>query len=143
MGYSIKIGNAVPKFIRDMEYEDLVAYWDVEPATSKDAPVFDNDFMTGNGNGRHPSYSGWADFLDSTGLRGLFSELFVTHPGCVILNRIHYGEIHNALENYKKTATQPPGFLSGQDHNLARLMWLEFWVKWALENCETPAIRNS
>jgi hypothetical protein len=142
MGYSIKIGNAIPVFHRDMEFEDLSAYWDVEPATSADAPAFENDSMTGMSNGRHPSYTGWSNFLDATGLRELFSELFVTHPGCVILNQSHYDEIHNALENYKQTATQPPGFLDGQDYNLARLMWLEFWVRWALENCETPAIRN-
>lgn len=143
MGYTIKIGNAAPEFIRDMENEELYARWIVEDATSDDAPTFDNDMMTGNRNRRLPSYTGWADFLDATGLGGLFSVLFASHPGCVILNQSHYEEIHKALEDYKATATNPPGFFHGQDYNLARLMWLEFWVRWALENCETPAIYNS
>ena len=143
MGYSIKIGNAVPNFIRDIEGDVLEAYWSVEPATSENAPVFDNDQVTGNSNKRLPGYTGWFDFLDATGLRKLFSKLFAAHPGCVILHQEHYDEIHNALEKYKQHHHLPPGFLPGQDPNLARLMWLEFWVKWALENCETPAIRNS
>jgi len=28
------------------------------------------------------------------------------------------------------------------DATLARLTWLEFWIRWALDNCEHPAIYN-
>ena len=150
MGYSIKIGNAVPFHSKD-EYE-LYACWDVESATSDDAPTFINDQMTGNSNGRHPSYSGWNDFLQKTDLGDLFyKDLMEQHPGCVQIKPEHYERVHSALEDYQKIATKPPGFGdwmnnvdgSHYDPYLARLIWLDFWMKWALDNCETPAIRNT
>jgi hypothetical protein len=150
MGYSITIGNAVPFHSKD-EYE-LYACWDVESATSDDAPTFINDQMTGNSNGRHPSYSGWSDFLQKTDLGDLFyKDLMEQHPGCVQIKPEHYERVHSALESYQKIATKPPGFGTWTDDvgeiqydpYLARLIWLDFWMKWALDNCETPAIRNT
>lgn len=39
------------------------------------------------------------------------------------------------------------GFMSEDqnngDQNLARLVWLHYWVKWAVENCTTPVFYNS
>ena len=162
MGYTITIGNAVPDFGK--EDGELYARWVVEGACSDDAPTFPNDAMTGNSNSRSPSYSGWMDFCQESGLYDLFytkwEGLIDTHPGCVPINQSHYDEVYDALERFKKKATKPPGF-SGYsswdkenevwitpdedkyDHILARLMWLEFWMKWALDNCETPAIQNT
>jgi hypothetical protein len=150
MSYSITIGNAVPFHSKD-EYE-LYACWVVESATSDDAPTFINDQMTGNSNGRHPSYSGWSDFLEKTDLGDLFyNDLMAQHPGCVQITSEHYERVHSALESYQKIATKPPGFgdwmnnVDGSQYDpyLARLIWLDFWMKWALDNCETPAIRNT
>jgi hypothetical protein len=145
MGYSIKIGNAVLFFSKD--YGDLYACWKVESATSDEAPTFICDQMTGNSNSRHPSYSGWGDFCRETGLDNLFYKewkgLLYKHPGCVMITEDHYAEVHSALENYQKIATEPPGFGDTYDPQLARLMWLDFWMRWALDNCETPAIHNS
>jgi hypothetical protein len=145
MGYSIRIGNAVPEFSK--EDGELYACWVVKSATSDEAPTFINDQMTGNSNGRHPSYSGWGDFCDATGLGDLFYKkwegLIYKHPGCVMITEDHYAEVHNALERYQKIATKPPGFADAYDPQLARLMWLDFWMRWALDNCETPAIYNS
>lgn len=153
MGYYIEIGNAVPEFSK--EDGELYACWVVEGATSDEAPTFICDQMTGNSNGRHPSYSGWRDFCDATGLADLFYKqwegLIYKHPGCVMITEDHYAEVHSALEDYKKTATKPPGFGDWKDDSnemahdpqLARLMWLDFWMRWALDNCETPAIYNS
>jgi hypothetical protein len=153
MGYSITIGNAVPFFSK--EDGDLYACWRVEGATSDQAPTFINDQMTGNSNGRHPSYTGWSDFCRETCLYDLFYKewegFFCRHPGCVMITEEHYTEVHNALEEYQKNATKPPGFGKwtddvdeiAYDPQLARLMWLDFWMRWALDNCETPAIQNS
>ena len=162
MGYSITIGNAVPEFSK--EDGELYACWVVEGACSDDAPTFPNDVMTGNSNRRSPSYSGWGDFCRETGLYDLFYKewegLIYNHPGCKPITQEHYQEVYDALERYKEKATKLPGFsgYSKWDKNLQlwitadedkydfilpRLMWLEFWMKWALENCETPAIRNT
>jgi len=153
MGYSIKIGNAIPFFSKDDD--ELYACWIVESATSDDAPTFPCDQMTGNSNGRHPSYTGWSDFCETTGLVNLFYHkyegLISQHPGTVMITEEQYATVHNALEEYRKTATKPPGFGNWSDSvdeithdpHLARLMWLDFWMRWALDNCETPAIRNT
>lgn len=32
---------------------------------------------------------------------------------------------------------------TGLDPVLARLVWLEFWTRWAVENCDKPTVANS
>jgi hypothetical protein len=58
-------------------------------------------------------------------------------------------EVSLALERRQKKSTLPPGFEgwgyegpARYDYMLARLIWLDWWMRWALENCETPAIEN-
>jgi hypothetical protein len=49
---------------------------------------------------------------------------------------------------------RPPGFWeydkekrdfidNGTDSTLARLLWLEFWMDWAIKNCRIPIIENT
>lgn len=144
MGYSIAIGNAVNKSYRDGD--ELVARWEVEGATSDKAPVFEEDDMTGNSNGRYPSYSGWGDFARETGLEDFFFHrqegLMREQPGCFIITEDHYNTVKKALM-LRRGKGGKAGFGDGEDYNLARLMWMEFWMRWALDNCENPAIANS
>lgn len=151
MGYNITIGNAVPYHHKEGGYLD--AGWTVESHTSDDAPAFPNDDMTGNGNARYPSYSAWAGFARATGLTKLFfgdEGLMTQHPGCALLTQEHRAVVAAALAEYRARAWKPPGFegWNGEDkgkydHQLARLIWLDYWIGWALDNCETPAIRNT
>ena len=154
MGYSITVGNAVPEFSKD--YDELYASWSVEVVTSNLAPTFINDDMTGNSNCRSPSYGVWSDFCRTVGLDDLFfnkgSGLMRDHPGCFIINQSHLDLVQTALIKYQATTDKKPGFTgweyqkqsgSEYDAHLARLMWLEWWMRWALANCETPAIENS
>jgi hypothetical protein len=162
MGYSITIGNAKPEFSKDDGY--LMAMWTVDAVQLPEAPTFPHDELTGNSNGRSPSYTGWAEFCREAGIYDLFLEkyegLMTPHPGCKLLQKEHLLIVQAALEKRKRTASLPPGFCGWPNLNkdtgkmehpddgkydaiLARLIWLEFWMKWALENCETPAIENS
>lgn len=147
MAYHIAIGNAVPEFSK--EDGELYACWVVEETSNEDAPSFIGDKITGKSNIRLPSYIGWSEFCEKVGLYDLFFKqwkgLFHQHPGCVMITQEIYQEVFNALEEYQKHAKRPPGYddFGNYDYNLARLMWLEYWMKWALENCETPAIYNS
>jgi hypothetical protein len=152
MGYTLSIGNAIPQHSKD--YGELTARWTVEGAQSDDAPTFPHDDMTGNGNHRSPSYSGWSEFAKETGLERLFFDksdgLLERHPGCKILTQAHHTEVLAALQRRQKISTKPPGFegWNGEDRDkhdaqLARLMWLEWWMRWALANCETPAFQNT
>lgn len=151
MGYTIKIGNATPKFSKD--FNELLARWEVEPAADSCAPVFVNDEMTGNSNARSPSYSGWANFCRAVGLHDFFFDdqdgLITQHPGCEMITQEHLEIVQTALIKYQATTDKTPGFILWDDDdtgkfdgNLARLIWLEWWMRWALANCETPAIEN-
>ena len=163
MGYTLSIGNA--KVESGNEYGELWARWTVDNATHPNAPTFPNDDMTGNGNHRSPGYSGWRDFARATGLEPFFYDegegLLARHPGCVPLTEAHHSEVLAALQRWQSKADKPPGFAgmdtfnketqqwepsadAGRyDHTLARLMWLEWWMRWALDNCETPAFENT
>lgn len=152
MSYTFTIGNAVPEFSKDDGY--LSARWVVEDAKLDEAPQFPNDGMTGQTNSRSPAYSAWADFCRSAGIYDVFYDergrLHAGHPGCELLTQDQYTRIKVALEIYQRNATLPPGFSDWDgkdegkyDSTLARLLWLEFWMRWALANCETPAIQNT
>jgi len=162
MGYTFTIGNAVPEFSKD--YDELSARWVVNSESSDNAPTFPNDEMTGNGNSRSPSYSGWSDFCREAGIYSLFYDdrgnLHAGHPGCVMLKQSDLALVKEAKESWHRIATKPPGFSGYPQYNhvnkqweepdagkydstLARLIWLEWWIAWALDNCETPAIQNT
>lgn len=132
MGYNITIGNAVPVFGKDY-FPELNADWEVEGVTHENAPAFGEP--TDYTNQRWPSYTAWSGFVDDTGLREWHNEKFERHPGCVGLTAEDVEIVSNALTNYV-----PQG---EEDWNYNRLVWLEYWVRWAVENCETPAIENS
>lgn len=169
MGYSLTIGEAE---MRVPSAEEVRKRWCsphirviAKEAVSADAPTFPGDGLTSNSSSRSPSYSGWHDFCRETGLTELFyseeSGLLREHPGCVVLTSDHLTEIATALDRYR---TMRPGArpgwrepidggdwyrgpfkpeTEGLDGNLARLIWLEWWTRWALANCKVPALWNT
>lgn len=153
MGYSITIGNAIPKHSKE-DFPELYCSWEVERVLLENAPSFTND-VSGKSNSRSPSYTVWDDFCKIVGIHDLFFKeyegLMAHHPGCVGITKEDADIVSAALAKYKLTATLPPGFEEGwnyqgpanYDYALARLIWLDWWMRWAVENCETPAIQNS
>jgi len=167
MSYDIYIGNGVMEPVEDEEYvtaysrivNHKVKYFDltVQGVERPDAPTFPNDEMTGNSNNRHPGYSQWSEFCEQAGIESLFFNrtdgLMREHPGYQPLEPIHAEIIESALNGYKELHPDAvPGFEAwtwnddapevGYDPILARLIWLDWWVKWALMNCENPGIHN-
>lgn len=153
MGYTFTIGNAIPMHNKT-DFPDLYARWEIEGAHDEHAPTFPNDDLTGNGNSRSPSYSVWDDFCRTVGLYDFFytpsGRLHAGHPGCIGITPHDVEFVSAALSRYRGRATLPPGFeeyhYQGQprfDAHLARLIWLEWWMRWAVEYCETPAIENT
>lgn len=160
MGYTFIIGNAEP--YHSKEDGILSAGWAVKEIEHYDAPVFPNDGVTGKGNARRPSYSVWHDFCREVGIYNLFYDdrghLLCGHPGCMMISNEDLGIVRSARERWQAKAALPPGFsgfpiFTGEgawvypddgkyDGTLARILWLEWWMAWALENCETPAICN-
>lgn len=140
---------------------------DVESVVRTDAPSFPGDKMTGQGNSRHPGYSQWTDFCRKTGLYELFfnksTGLMRKHPGAFRLLGEHQGTVAVALECWMR---DHPGARPGWcecpscnplrdrdaadkqqkhedlDGDLARLIWLDWWIRWAMANCDCPTIYN-
>lgn len=158
MSYDIYIGNAELDPVG--EDENDITYWSIRVSSVKlpNAPTFPNDEMTGNGNSRHPGYSAWSEWCRETGLYSLFfaddSGLMCEHPGHRALKKEHAEQIEAALKRWQKNHPNAvPGFDEWNINNpdtptglydpmLARLIWLDWWVKWALANCERPCIYN-
>lgn len=169
MGYTIRIGNAVlegnwPK--PEDEYPDEPdARWYVHGLSLEQAPYFgDSD----RSNTRSPSYTGWGEFADKVGLRDFFFDKETgkmrRHPGCMNLTQDDSRYLTMLLEKYrdehpgaeatycecascapyqKHDPEKPTPHNPNGDMNLVRLTWLEWWVRWAVSNCERPAIYNS
>lgn len=170
MSYDIYIGNAVLESEWSVE-DGPFAEWVVACMSHPEAPAFPFDEMTGNGNGRHPSYSGWSDFCEATGLYAMFygvpipdrqrheGGILSRHPGIVPLTPLMLSSVTDARERRRARCERDgavPGFdftpawnapdkddgVRGRDSNLARLIWLEWWMTYALAHCERPAISN-
>lgn len=162
MGYTLKIGEIfVRKELMD-EDDQKTAYFHtgVISEEHKNAPAFGEP--TDRQNSRWPSYTAWSNFCDFVGLEDLFYNkeygILREHPGCVPLTQSHKEEIDKALENFKKKypkaipsySTNVKNIMLEEDPTwpeennfMVRLVWLKYWVDWALENCENPAFYNS
>ena len=127
MGYNLIIGEAC--FEGDKE-EAYLRVW-AEPQAHDGAPVFANDPMTGNSNGRSPSYSTWADLCREVGLYGMFygengrrdpymkgdpdchreTPILAEHPGYAAINAQDVLTIKHALDQHiAKHGDLTPGF---------------------------------
>lgn len=168
MSYSIFIGEGV---VGTVHRKELATGFnrvrvEVDEIQRDDAPLFPGDPFTGRTNGRHPSYAGWDIFCRKTGLHKLFFDksggLMREHPGCVELSAKDAKIVKDALLKWKKQHPKAkPGWCEcGEteecgapfqrtkpnhvklDGMLARLIWLDWWITWALKNCEVPALYN-
>ena len=171
MGYTINIGSAEPEWPANLD-EDVEPGWTVEGLAREDAPTFPGDEMTGNSSSRSPSYSTWANFCRETGLYDLFFGarydgsteptrdvcLMRKHPGVAALRPADLLEIRHARIRWEAKPWPTTERIAGwdptkawndnsepdprYDGNLARLLWLEWWVTYALENLKRPAVGN-
>ena len=167
MGYTLTIGEAY----LDYDNDESSPYCRVcaKGVTHDDAPAFGEP--TDHSNSRWPSYSGWHDFAGYSGLYSLFfgkehkdgylvrdDALLVEHPGAVPLAEQHRREINAALERWKTLyphAVPTYGNIDPKKFNdtdpdnpeenwkMTRLVWLHYWVNWALDNCDRPVFANS
>lgn len=138
MGYDIRIG-------RRLQREDGTSF--VADEIVMEAPAFPGDDSCAYANKRSPSYSAWQRFCETTGLHRLFFDadtgLLANHPGIVDITPAHLAEVRRAVDRYRRPRPGvEPGYGGSLDYDLARLLWLDWWMRWAVENCESPAIQN-
>ena len=143
MGYSIGIGEKK----REYYEEDDCEFFYTESVELEEAPSWEGDELTGKSNQRYPSYTGFSTFCKEADIYSLFygkHGILFEHPGFVPLTPIHLNAIKTAKENWIQThPNTTAGFIDDQDFVLARLLWFEFWMEWALKNCKEPIIHNS
>jgi hypothetical protein len=97
----------------------------------------------------------WSDFCETVGLEDMFflhlpSGGGIEAKGMIQLNKKHLELVSRSLVGYKAKVKIPPGFqeiherthpsMPEYDGYLARLIWLEFWIRWALSSCKMPAL---
>lgn len=148
MGYTITIGQLEISKSPEDGLDCSCINFGAEGAHNDNAPAFGEptDFT----NSRWPSYSAWAEFLRNAGLYDVFyyesGHLIGGHPGVRLVTSEMKARVDASMLAFKQTHpqieaafyyTQPLG------GTLCRLTWLQYWITWALENCETPVIANS
>lgn len=171
MGYDIYIGNAELNYSQEDDYI-AVHVKEVELETAPAFENDTLSAHCNNRHPSYSGWSGFvkrvgleAFFQDTE--TGRMRE----HSGIFPLCEDHYAIIKAALEKHRASLPDDiqPGFIddspilkedgtferwatkeeyeerrlaSKTDADLARLLWLEWWVRWALDNCQYPAIYN-
>lgn len=113
----------------------------------KDAPAFGEP--TDYTNSRCPGYVQWDKFLNFVGedlRRLMFEGLMPKHPGFKRIKPEHYIKLKSIITEFKsKYPNAIPSYATDKEEDgaMVRLTWLEYWIKWALENCKTPIFYNS
>lgn len=161
MSYAIYIGNA--ELESEWPGEDGPrAEWTVNGMEHPEAP-FKPD-VTGRSNGCHPGYSQWDIAMEQVGLHDAFFDakrgLLREHPGIQLLTQEHVAEFEAARTAFLLAhPIERPGIcrcrgcnrIDGDDEavhdpalnfNMHRLNWLCWWTRYALANCERPAVYN-
>lgn len=163
MGYTLTIGEA------QLETSEERIGIGARGERHDSAPAFGEP--TDGTNSRWPSYTAWHDFCREVGIHELFygsgwspderrylecpdgfhreSPLLGHHPGAALLTVGDRQFVRSALERYR--AAHPgvsPGFTDDEiapptASALARLIWLDYWIGWAVENCTNPVLENS
>lgn len=143
MGYSITIGELLIETHPEDAMECSGLSFSANGVRLDDAPAFGEptDFT----NERWPSYSAWHNFTEHCGLHELFfceGHLIGGHPGVRLVTK----EMLDAVEAARmKLESETPALVAtlDSDSNYCRLLWLEYWMRWSLDNCKTPVIANS
>jgi len=147
MGYTITIGQLeVHKNPKD-GLDCTCLRLDAEGVSIDDAPAFGEP--TDHTNSRWPSYSSWSDFLRNAGLYDIFfydnGHLIGGHPGIRLVTKELQQRVAYALVSFKAANPNAEAVFNDDPKGgtLCRLIWLDYWLTWALANCGTPVIANS
>lgn len=147
MGYSFTIGQLVIEKQEENGLDSDCINFSAESKTLDYAPAFGEP--TDFSNTRWPSYSAWTDFTKDAGLYHIFydhydKKLIGGHPGVRLVTKELCDVVQEALikrrTDYPNSVEQFEG--ENSDGVLCRLIWLDFWLRWAFENCETPVLAN-
>ncbi len=160
MGYSLTIGELEV----DKNHEDGIdcscISFGAKGEKHDNAPAFNEptDFT----NQRWPSYGVWSDCLRDAGMYDLFfcdgGHLIGGHPGVRLLTKEFYEEFTKRKIAFEAKYPHVEATYGERDtkdifhedlsnpkcNNVyCRIVWMDYWINWAIENCETPVFANS
>ena len=170
MGYTLRIGELVVEYVQDEEYpeisltakgfyhDDAPSFGEPTDGESQRWPSYStwSDFTKDAG--LYAMFFG-TEFGSKQLVRD--DALLRNHPGCVPLTEAHRRDVNTALAAWKiKYPNATPTFgksapegedsmfwvdESNPDENgkMTRLIWLHYWVNWALDNCKQPVFQNT
>lgn len=147
MGYSITIGElSVDEYPED-GIDSACIGLSANRASVEGSPAYGEP--TDGTNQRWPSYSSWSNYLEKAGIQDVFfcnGRLIGGHPGIRLVTKELLERISKAKADLEKQhptieATMEP--YTDINGTYCRVIWLEYWCKWALENCKVPVIANS
>lgn len=148
MGYTITIGQLEIEKSPDDGLDCSCIGFGAAGASHENAPAFDEP--TDRENQRWPSYSSWALFMKEAGLYDVFfyedGHLVGGHPGVRLVTSEMKARVDKAMLDFVGAHPGLEARFVVTDVNggtLCRLIWLKYWIDWAIENCETPVIANS
>lgn len=142
-------------------WHDEIDGWSVDRTHHPGAPVFNNDEATEPlANWRYINIPVWHSMAEECGITAWLSDrqtgLLAESQTDVVrpLSEDDFGIVNNAYLLRSAFREGKPGWDAefdeeelGQvplntrhDEYLARLMWLRFWIRWALDNCEEPSV---
>lgn len=170
MGYTLRIGELVVMYHQDEDEPriELVAEGvrhDAAPAFGEPTdhenqrwPSYSSWADFARDAGIHSLFFG----KDQDGSKWVRNDdLLSQHPGCVPLTERHRREVNDALAEWKRkypdatpTYGKPapegthPLMWADPDNpeengKMVRLVWLHYWVNWALDNCKQPVFQNT
>lgn len=147
MGYSITIGELRIEKNPDDGFDSPCIKFLANHIRKDDAPAFGEP--TDYTNSRWPSYTSWTNAMREAGLYECFfsnGTLIGGHPGVRLVTEDLLLAVQNAKYCIEKAN---PGMKAQFDDSkplqstYCRVIWLEYWMSWALANCEVPVIANS
>lgn len=148
MGYTITIGELDVRKQPDDGLDCCCISFGAGGTSHNTAPAFGEP--TDYTNSRLTSYITWSNFMQDTGLYDAFfterGYLIGGHPGVRLVTKDLVDCVSVALTSYKnQNAGLEPRLDEGKEAQgwLCRLIWLDYWLKWSLDNCQTPVIANS
>lgn len=144
MGFNLQIGEAVI----DCDADYCTISLSVIDEEHEDAPAFGEP--TDRSNQRWPSYSNWHNFIEKFNLSDVFNDeekgLLREHPGISLITQWHKKRIDEEYEAFMRRYPNAKASYetdSLNDEYLVRMVWLRYWVDWALSNCKVPSFYNS
>lgn len=138
----VQIGNAILAN-HAVDVDDLMPSWRMEESVADTAPSFFGNINKTNILTCH--ISTWEKFCHKADIHELFFS-GGTHRGIVKLKQRHLDLVSDVLANYHDFGPVRPSWNDPENPDwckyngmMERLTWIDYWMRWAIANCETPA----